>query len=339
VYRTSGKPSEVLKLESDFPVPREEKYPIVVKVHAAALNPVGYKMMEHFPSLLLKTPAVPESDYAGVIAGGQLPSHLKVGDEVFGIIPADSGQQKLGCGTLAEYTVASENTVVKKPANLSFVEAAGVSLAGLTAYQSLVDTAHIKAGSRVLINGATGGVGLWAVQIAKAVGCRTVATCSEPSFQLVKDLGADEVVDYKKDLYDTLASKYGSGEQMFDVVFDAIGVPDLYSHAGRYTKPEGIFVNISVDTTSAGGIAKAAVSVGSALLRPTWLGGSPITYKMVMLKGDQSIEGLRQLAKWLEEGKLKAIVDSEYAFEDALSAYEKMKSGRAKGKVVVKVIA
>lgn len=120
---------------------------------------------------------------------------------------------------------------VKKPQRLSFEEAAGVPLTSLTAYTCLLKTAKLTAGQRVLINGGTGSVGIWATQIAKAVGCFTVATCSEASFGLVKDLGADEVVDYKKDLYNTLAEKYGSTDtQRFDVVFD---VSLLFSRYAR----------------------------------------------------------------------------------------------------------
>jgi len=338
-YKTSGKPSEVLHLIDDYSLPSVQGFPIIVKVHAAALNPVGYKVMSDMPSFVTKRPAVPEQDYSGVVAGGD-PSgtNLKVGDEVFGTIPATL-QIKNGVGVMAEYCLASPKTCLPKPKNISFAEAAGIGLAGLTAWQSLVDSGKIQAGQRVLINGTTGGVGIFAVQIAKAKGCHVVATCSGEKADFVKQLGADETVDYKQgDLIQTLSQTYGTEDKRFDVVFDTVGVTALYASCDKYVKSTGSFETITADSSSVGALLKDVASMADFKLRPKFLGGKSIPYNFVSLKSEEQGDGLKQLAAWIEEGKLKSIVDSEHSFDRVHDAYAKIISHRAKGKVIVNVV-
>jgi len=227
---------------------------------------------------------------------------------------------------------------VRKPKNISFSEAAGVSLAGLTAYTAMINTCGMKAGDRVLVNGGTGGVGIWAVQIAKATGCYVVATCSGQNIERVKGYGADEGVDYKQDdLYADLAQRYGDEDRKFDVVFDSIGTPELYHRCEGFVKPTGHVATISLPSDTLTSAISAGLSFADAKLRPTFLGGNKIPYSFVMLKPETLGGALRQLASWLEDGKLKAVIDSEHKFENALDAYNVMLSGRAKGKVIVKM--
>lgn len=344
VFRAGGKPTSVLKLESDYPRPTPGAGQLLIQVKAISLNPVGWKSMSLFPiRLLQKKPGVPESDFAGIVVGGDLDqSGFKVGDEVFGITPADV-VTKSGQGTLAEYTVV-DRTVVKKPASLSFEDAASFPLAGLTAWHALVDVGGLVKGGpqkRVFINGATGGVGLWGIQIAKAYGAHVVATCSEGSEQLVKSLGADETIDYKSvDLPSHLTKNYSVKEgKAFDIVFDPIGSQPLFAATPAFLTPTGPYLDLmgGIHLDSLSSALHSVYGLVNHLARPRLLGGTPRAFKMLLLPADKMRAQLEEAAGMLERGELKAVIDSTYKFEDAHKAYEKQMSGRAKGKVIITV--
>ncbi|GAA5942609.1 hypothetical protein JCM3775_003655 [Rhodotorula graminis] len=340
VYRTKGKPADVLRLEDDYPKPEPAQGQLLVSLRAVSTNPVFFKTMGMAPMRYMqRVPCVPEGDFSGVVAGGSLDgTDLKLGDEVFGIVPAQI-TMKNGKGALAEYLVCDKDLVVKKPANVSFEEASTFPLTTFTAYWALVRTGKLEKGKaqRVFINGGSGGVGAYAVQLAKAYGAFVATTCSPPSRELVSSLGADDVHDYKEsDLATQLSSKY-SGEP-FDIFFDTVGHDtSLYYKSPTYLKPSGIYVDVAgphIDG-SIGSLLRASVDFANRLLRPKMLGGVPRKYTFGMMTTDR--KELEEMAALIGEGKLRPIVDSVFAFEDALKAYERQMSNRAKGKVVVKV--
>ncbi|KAK4046083.1 hypothetical protein OIV83_006363 [Microbotryomycetes sp. JL201] len=340
----AGKPTDVLKLESDYPKPSPAGKKLLVEVHAVALNPVAWKTMGTAPLCWAhKKPAVPEADIAGKLVDGDVSgTNLKIGDEVIGFIPYNT-IMKHGQGGLAEFTLVESHLVKKKPANVSFEEAASLPLTALTAWQALIDTGKLTEadGKRVFINGGSGGVGAYAVQIAKAFGAYVVTTKSESSKQLVDSLEPAESIDYKSvNLSRHLAENY-SGDKAFDIVFDTVGVPELYINCARFIKPSGTFVDIAGPHLGGGVLSAAstALSFASKAFLPTFLGGNPFKYNIIMLKGLTMGDEFQQLVDLVAKGTVKPLVDSTHKFEDALQAYERQMSSRAKGKVIVKVKA
>jgi NADPH:quinone reductase-like Zn-dependent oxidoreductase len=200
-----GKPRQALSLQDDVAVPSKlAAGQVLVRIEAAALNPLllfygfveitlacsGYKMMELLPNFIANSrPHTSENDLAGTVVDGN-GTEFKVGDKVFGIIPYPNAG---GQGALAEYAKVAASNLALVPPPLTTVQAAGLSLAGMTAYVSLVETGKIEAGQTVFINGGSSGTGSFAIQIAKAKGCKVIASCSGPNVDLVKSIGADEV--------------------------------------------------------------------------------------------------------------------------------------------------
>ncbi|BGP40067.1 hypothetical protein JCM10449v2_004025 [Rhodotorula kratochvilovae] len=340
VFRSKGNPTEVLHLEDDYPQPAPSASQVLIRVKAVALNPVGWKAISMAPvKYMQRVPAVPEHDFAGVVAGGNLDgTGLKEGDEVFGIAPAQ-GTMKTGQGVLAEYALVDKSLVTKKPDNVSFEEAATFPLTTFTSYWALVQNGKLEKGKgqRVFINGGSGGVGTYAVQLAKAYGAFVVTTCSPPSRELVSTLGADDILDYKeRDLASQLVDKYSS--QPFDIVFDTVGHDSaLYYQSAAYLKPDGIFVDVAGPHMdgSLSSLLRAGADFANRLARPKILGGVPRKYTFGMMTTDK--KELEEMGQLIAQGKLRPIVDGVFKFEDALKAYERQMSGRAKGKVVVKV--
>ncbi|TNY19976.1 hypothetical protein DMC30DRAFT_411866 [Rhodotorula diobovata] len=342
VYRTKGKPADVLRREDDYPKPEPSATQVLVRVNAASFNPVFWKVMGTPPMKYMQTtPAVPEGDFAGTVEGGNLEgTGLKVGDEVFGLVPAQQSM-KDGKGALAEYLVVDRDVVVKKPSNVSFEEASTFPLTTFTAYWALIQVGKLEKGKgqRVFINGGSGGVGVYAVQLAKAYGAFVVTTCSSPSRELVSSLGADDVLDYKeRDLVAQLSEKYSN--EPFDIFFDTVGFDSsLYYKSPAYLKPTGHYVDVAGPHMdgSLGSLLRGGFDFANRLLRPKLLGGVPRQYTFGMMT--TSKDRLDEMAKLVGEGKLRPIVDGVYAFEDAIKAYDRQMSGRAKGKVVIKVSA
>jgi len=199
-------------------------------------------------------------------------------------------------------------------------------LTPISRYQAIAP--NVKSGDKVFINGGSGGTGVYGIQIAKALGCHVTTTCSTPNVDLCKSLGADEVIDYKtSDVIETLSSK----GQTYTLVVDNIGTPpNLYKAASAFLIPAGKFVQIG----SAMSVASIK-NVGSNMLLPGFLGGGKNSYQLLMAK--PSSDALSQIGGWMKEGKVKAVVDEVFEWEDAPKAFEKLKTGRARGKIVVRV--
>eukprot|EP00026_Physarum_polycephalum_P012153 Phypoly_transcript_12430.p1 GENE.Phypoly_transcript_12430~~Phypoly_transcript_12430.p1 ORF type:complete len:348 (+),score=54.56 Phypoly_transcript_12430:64-1107(+) len=333
-YHHHGKPSEVLKKEERV-VPTPTASQILIKVKCAALNPVGNKSMQHFPSIMVKKPCVAEMDVSGIVAGvGTGVSSFKIGDEVYGIIPGEL-QFKTSNGALSQYTVVEEHNLTHKPNNISWQEAAAIPLTALTAYEALVDFGEINTGpKRVFVNGGSGGVGTIGISMAKAFGAHVVASCSDKNIEFVKQRGADEVIDYNaEDLPTQLKHKYNA--EKFDIIFDTVGSKHLFHHCESYLQETGIFIQVGAPMGGFGDIMKMGASVATNALLPGFLGGVRRKYKFFMMKPTkQHLEAVNQ---FVTEGKLRPAIDSEYSFDDVLKAYERIMSNRARGKVVVNI--
>lgn len=321
-----------LKLHNDAAPPPQTnltKDAILVKVEAMSLNPADYKLAEMglISRALISPPASPGMDYAGRIASvGSGVVDFRVGQEVFGRVDPTK------FGTLAEYVVVKDKEgVVAIPDGFKHgvVEASCVGTVGLTALQSIQPYVAPGKGEKVFINGGSGGTGTFGIQIAKALGCHVTTSCSGANVELCKSLGADEVIDYSKENVSEVLKGKG---QVFKLVVDNVGTSpsDLYKAADVYMVAGGNFIQVG-----GGGSMADIKSTTSRALLPTFLGGGKTNFKLIMTK--QSHAGLKQIGQWMKEDKVRAVVDEVFAFEDAPKAYEKLKTGRVKGKIVVKV--
>ncbi|CEO60465.1 hypothetical protein PMG11_05092 [Penicillium brasilianum] len=294
---------------------------VLIQVLAASINPADYKVPElGLPArLYIGTPASPGMDFCGrVVTTGPLARHFREGELVCG-----AAAHPIKFGSLAEYTLVTADQIAVVPEGVKLDSAATVGIAGQTALQSL--EGYVTAGDRLLINGASGGCGTFAIQIAKQMGCRVTAICSTRNMELCLRLGADEVFDYtaEKDLVGTLKTR----GVVFDHILDHIGTPaEMYYQCHHFLKEGGVFVQVGASsmTTQAGRLAW-----------PAFLGGGRRRYVVLMYKPVQ--RHLVQLGEWLQEGTVKVPVDSVFEFDEVVKAFEKLRSGRTRGKIVVHV--
>jgi NADPH:quinone reductase-like Zn-dependent oxidoreductase len=312
--------ADVLKLENiEKPTPGEDE--ILVRVRAAAVNPLDWHTMRGTPYIIrigsgLRKPKVTRLgvDYAGTIeAVGRNVTQFNPGDDVFG------GRT----GALAEYVSArADRAVVLKPANLTFEQAASVPIAAITALQGLRDAGKVQPGQKILINGASGGVGTFAVQIAKAFGADVTGVCSTRNVALVRSLGADHVIDYTKE-------DYTRGERRYDVIMDNVGNRSLLDNR-RVLNPEGRFVLIGGGGPDNGRwIGPLAKPVRAAML--SWF----VTQDMGMMLAELNKEDLAILSDLMETGKVTPVIDRRYSLSDVPAAIRYLEQGRARGKVVI----
>lgn len=296
---------------------------IYVELISMALNAFDYKLPE-IPFLggwMVNKPASPGVDYCGrvVLAGSN--AALKPGEIVFGRLDAPTK-----FGTLGQYITAPRAGAAPVPTGIDPDHAAAAGMAALAAYQCIVP--NVKSGDRIFINGGSGGAGVFGIQIAKVKGCRVTTSCSTANVELCRQLGADEVIDYKtSDVSQELKAK----GPVFSLVVDNVGAPDdLYAAANDYLKVDGKFIQVGA-AMSLSGVWKFL----SRMTRPAILGGGK--RKFEFFHGENREKDFAQIAQWMQEGKVKAILDSTYEFEDAAEAYKKLKTGRARGKIVVHV--
>src|ERR1043166_8453008 len=320
-YCEYGSPDDVLKLEQvEKPVPNENQ--ILVRVRAVSLRFFDGGMLEgSVPGRLcfgLRRPknTPPVSDFAGTVeAVGTNVTEFKAGDEVFGV--------RAGC--LAEYVCVRRNgAVALKPANTSFEQAASIPTA-LVALQGLRDTAHLKAGQTVLINGASGGIGTFAVQIAKAYGAEVTGVCSTKNVDLVRSIGADHVIDYTKE-------DYTNGDERYDVIYDLVN-NHSYAERRRVLKPGGICVIAGVGGS---GMHEETLSrflgVFTASLRSQFA-----TEKFRVFGVDINKKDLGVLRDLTESGRVTPALTKTYPLSQAGAAYEYLETGHASGKIAITV--
>jgi NADPH:quinone reductase-like Zn-dependent oxidoreductase len=316
-------PPDILRLdEVERPVPGNGE--VLVRVRAAAVNPpdiVGLTGVPYVgrPAFGLRRPrtSVRGSDLAGVVeAVGKDVTGLRVGDEVFGDVGTRSG-------AFAEYATASAEVLAPKPEGLTFEEAAAVPMSGLTALRALRDVAGVRAGQRVLVTGAGGGIGTFAVQIAKAMGAEVTAVCSGGKLDFVRALGADHVVDYTREDFTERPERY-------DVVLDNVLRHSL-TQLLRVVERHGVLI------PNGGQFWKRwSASVGVILVKGPLLSlVVPQRIRSVTLK--EKREGLLALTQLIESGRVKPVVGRTYSLGEAPAALADFAAGHARGKLVVAV--
>ncbi|KAF8638847.1 hypothetical protein AX17_001905 [Amanita inopinata Kibby_2008] len=337
VVTRRGIPAEALSFKSDWPVSKKlREGEVLVKVQAVALNPVGYKLMEWLPNIPgMSRPMIAEHDLAGIIEDPN-GTGFNVGDNVFGFVSVPLSMST-SQGALAQYVRLPADHLARRPSNISAIEASGVCLAGQTAYQALFDAGKLETGQTIFVNGGSTAVGAFAIQLAKVTGAHVVATASGANEQFVRRLGVDVFIDYTQvTLHQYLAEHFTNSK--FNVLLDAVGQVDssLYNHSASYLEPSGVFISTgpAPSKASLANILEIVRTI-SASIMPRWLGGVNRRYVSIMVKNNH--EHLQFLQKCLEEGRILPLVDSVYDFGEVLAAYDRMMSGRATGKVVVKV--
>jgi NADPH:quinone reductase-like Zn-dependent oxidoreductase len=314
---------DVLKIDIvEKPIPDDDQ--ILVKVRANAINAAdghgirGSYIPRLFGGLRKPKDARFGTDYGGTVeAVGRNVTQFKPGDEVFG------GRN----GSMAEYVCArADRGVVLKPANISFEQAAAVPVAAITALQGLRDKGKIQAGQKVLINGASGGVGTFAVQIAKVFGAEVTGVCSTRNLEMVRSIGADHVIDYTKE-------NFTKGAQRYDLLFDLVG-NHSFSERRRVLQPNGICVLAGV-----GGSGSNEGQMGRRLLGMLRaLAGSPfVSQKFVFYIAQINKPDLQFLSDLMESGKVKSVIDRQYKFSETVEAVRYLEQGHARGKVVITV--
>lgn len=300
--------------------PPLRKDQVLTQVISACINPADYKVPEMVlvGKLITSMPASPGMDFCGrVMAVGDAVSEFHPGQFVYGCLDMPSQ-----FGSLGEYVVSRKDQIAPVPAGVDLDQIAAVGIAGQTAYQSLVP--YVSAGDKVFINAGSGGCGMFAIQMAKALGCHVTTTCSKRNVQFCKDLGADEVIDYTSE--DVVKALKSHG-QVYSHAIDHIGLPrNLYSESHRYLLPGKTFVQVGADWIG---------TFAGRLLRPRLLGGGKRNYSIFFYKNTH--EHLVQLGEWVQQGKIKVTLDSVFEFEDAIKAIERQRSGRSRGKIVVHV--
>ena len=318
VYREYGEPHDVLKLEEiEKPVPLDDE--VLIRVHAASVNPLDSHVMTTIVGRLMGGLRRPSNPVPGVDASGEVVSvgsrvtRFKPGDAVFGSCE----------GSFAEFTRAKESKVAAKPAGVSHEHAAALPVAGLTALQSLRDTGKVSSGQKVVITGASGGVGTFAVQIAKVLGADVTAVCSSRSADFVLGLGADRVIDYSKE--DFTRSGY-----THDVILDLAGDRSL-SDCRRALTANGIYVGAGILGKGPPGLSDIA-----SMAIPIFMSAFG-TQKFATFISKGGAADLAYLAELVEWGKITPVIDKRYALKDGADAIQYVREKRAHGKVVITV--
>ena len=317
VYHDFGSP-DVLKYEEiEKPTPGDNE--VLLKVRAASVNPLDWRLMRGAPHVLrvlfgLRKPSIthpgqPGRDVAGQVeAVGRRVTQFKPGDEVFGWC----------LGAFAEYACASESALIMKPDKLTFEQVASVPVAALTALQGLRDKGRIQSGQKVLINGAAGGVGTFAVQIAKSFGADVTGVCSTGNADLVRSIGADRVIDYTRE-------DLTKGGRRYDLILDCVGNHSLLA-CRRVLNPKCVCV-------IAGAPKEVGVFLARAITAPVL--SRLVSQKFVLFIAKLNKDDLTALCDLMEAGKVTPVIDRRYRLSDVPEAVRYLEEGHARGKVVI----
>ncbi|KAJ5194365.1 Polyketide synthase enoylreductase [Penicillium cf. griseofulvum] len=335
VRRRRGPASSALELATDYPrpdIPMGSSPDVLIRVSNVSLQFSTEMMMKTLPKLPFTSPWVPEIELSGVVvaAGGGAPTEMR--DPGTHVIAFQSIPSAIimGHGVLAEYVRLPGSQVARIDDNIDMASASGIIGCGSTALK-MIRTAGVREGHTVLVNGASGSVGSVLVQLCKLRDVKVVGVASGGNEAMVRGLGVDEFIDYRehKSLPAYLAHRYG--DKPFDFVLDCVGTQSLFVNSPAYLKPEGAVVNIGM-------LEGPYVTVRNVLLNslwPTWLGGVPRRY--IMFSTPPSCDDAVYLARLIEDGQLRIPVDSVFEMKDAIRAYERIATKRARGKVVIKV--
>ena len=317
VHRCYGPPDVLTLDEIAMPTPADNE--VLVRVHAVSVNPADWHNMTGIPYVMRADAGVGSPsrvgfgvDFAGVVASvGKSVTRFKPGDEVFGARP----------GAMAEYVTANEGrTLALKPPNITFEQAAAIPIAAITALQGLRDKGRIQPGQKVLINGASGGVGTFAVQIAKAFGAEVTGVCSTRNVELVRSLGADRVIDYTQQNFTEATERY-------DLILDNVGNHSVLD-TKRVLKPDGILVMVSGQKNDPwiGPLSRAAMGV---LLSPF------VSEELVFFFARLNREDLEVIGELVRAGKVTPVIDRQYSLDEVAAAVRYLGEGHARAKVVV----
>jgi NADPH:quinone reductase-like Zn-dependent oxidoreductase len=319
VYERYGPPDVLQYREIEKPIPADGQ--VLIQVRASSVNPYDWHFIRGTPIFIRLFTGIraPKSrrlgaDVAGIVeAVGCNVASLKPGDAIFGT----------ATGSFAEYVCAPESSLALKPERLSWEQAASVPLAGITALQGLRDKGGLRAGQRVLINGAAGGVGTFAVQIAKSLGAHVTGVCSTRNVELLRSIGADDVVDYSREDF------FRAG-QLYDLFFDLVGNNPLRGCLG-VLHPKGIYIGCG-----GGGPDRRSIEFLGSVLHQVAL--APFTtQKMPGFLAKMNTADLNFLANLMRAGKIVPVLDRSYALQETASAIRYLEQGHARGKVVITV--
>lgn len=315
-----GSPDVLQLQEVAKPSPQDDE--VLIKIHAASVNSRDWRMMRANPffmrlmrgGFLRPKNKILGGDVAGRIeAIGRYVKQFKPGDEVFGYFPSATGR-----GTFAEYVCANENAITLKPANLTFEQVAAVPVAALTALQGLRDKGNIQPGQKVLINGASGGVGTFAVQIAKALGAEVTAVCSTRNLEMARSIGADHVIDYKKE-------NFTRNGQHYDLILAVNGYHPISDYL-RALSPAGIYV-------VAGGSMLQLFQAARQAQQTSKSGGQKI-FVVSLVQSQKDLVFMKEL---LESGKVVPVIDKCFPLSKTTEALRYFEEVHPKGKVVITV--
>ncbi|WP_331160492.1 NADP-dependent oxidoreductase [Rheinheimera pacifica] len=316
---------------ADVPRPTLKADEILVQVHAAALNPIDNMILTGMfkPVLHFQLPATIGSDLAGVVTevGSQV-TRFKVGDAVFASI-FDTGM-----GSVAEFAVVAESAAAMKPANLDFVQAASIPMVGLTSWQALKERAGIQPNQKVFIPAGSGGIGTFAIQLAKYFGAKVATTTSSKNLALVKNLGADQVIDYTKQEFDKVLLGYDIvlGTIKGDAIEKSLGIlkpgSKIVSLVGPLDKAFAQSKRLNFVLKFVFGLMSRKI-IAQAKKRQ-------VSYSFLFIRPDGA--QLSDISKLLEAEQIKPVIDKVFPFEQAKDALDYLAQGRAKGKVVIKIV-
>jgi len=320
---------EVLQIE-DVPAPRVGPNGVLVKIHASSVNPLDWKLRKGLlaPLWKLRFPVIWGCDCSGVVSEvGSAVTLFKPGDEVYGFKHGKVAQTYRG--TYCEYAVLPENTIARKPHNLTHEQAAAVPLAAVTAWQALSNLGKLKPTSRVLIHACAGGVGVFAIQIAKAFGATVAATAGSANQQLLRELGADLPIDYTRERIEDKVSGY-------DIVLDGVG-KSVWSSSFKVLRFGGRLVTLTVPIPHAPAgrlrfFGSALSGVASGKVRG-WMTGKRLLITSVKPRGGD----LEKITGLIEAGKIRPIIEKVFPLEQIADAHRLSEAGHARGKIVIKI--